>query len=393
MKQVLEQSTQGVRTDLVGISKALQSDSAAMKQVLEQSTQGVRTDLAGISKATQASSQAMVGFVSSTQTIIKDMSTASKKMADGANKVGIAGSSLVEAVKDFSTQFTQVLGDVRTDLSTAINDMSEQAAQTLGEGTEKLGEATREISAALGVLSQDVTTTMNGVKDSIEKSLKIQHDGAVLFRCSSDTLNENVTATTELVKKLGENISSGLQAVSESGRRMASIGKSLESIVPQMVDLVSALEPLKTLHNQHQPIVDETKALRTDLLKLDSRQELQIIRQIIEKSLEVQQGDSKFFKSATDALNTNVTTTNRLVNEFGDSIRSSLVVAETSAQLLTGIANALSTIVPKVQNLPPTLKPVEVLPKQPGTLVNETQGVREDLRLQAPHESQRGRTP
>ena len=389
----LQEGTQGVRTDLAGISKALQSDSAAMKQVLEQSTQGVRTDLAGISKATQASSQAMVGFVSSTQTIIKDMSTASKKMADGANKVGIAGSSLVEAVKDFSTQFTQVLGDVRTDLSTAINDMSEQAAQTLGEGTEKLGEATREISAALGVLSQDVTTTMNGVKDSIEKSLKIQHDGAVLFRCSSDTLNENVTATTELVKKLGENISSGLQAVSESGRRMASIGKSLESIVPQMVDLVSALEPLKTLHNQHQPIVDETKALRTDLLKLDSRQELQIIRQIIEKSLEVQQGDSKFFKSATDALNTNVTTTNRLVNEFGDSIRSSLVVAETSAQLLTGIANALSTIVPKVQNLPPTLKPVEVLPKQPGTLVNETQGVREDLRLQAPHESQRGRTP
>lgn len=289
IKQVLEKNTQVIHGDLSSINTAVQGNSTAMKQALDQSTQSIRKDLASIHAATQASSEAMSGFVDSTKAIIQDMSAASNKMADGAHQVGIAGSSLVKAVDDFSTQFTQVLGDVRTDLSAAINDMSDQAAHTLEQGTKELGKATLEISTALGVLSQDVTTTMNGVKDSIEKSLKIQQDGAVLFRRSSDTLNENVTATTELVQKLGEDIRSGLQAVSDSGRRMASIGKSLDTIVPQMGDLLPALEPLKKLHTQYQPLLDETKALRTDMLKLDSRQELQSIEKMIGQSLLVQQ--------------------------------------------------------------------------------------------------------
>jgi hypothetical protein len=93
----------------------------------------------------------------------------------------------------------------------------------------------------LDALSKDVTVTMTEVKESIGNSLKIQQDGAVLFRRSSDTLNENVTATTGLVEKLGEDIRSGLSAVSDSGRRMAGIGKSLEAIVPELKDLPAAL--------------------------------------------------------------------------------------------------------------------------------------------------------
>jgi hypothetical protein len=316
MKQALEQSSQGIREDLGNINTTMQSGSTAMKQALEQSSQGIREDLASINTATQASSQAMVGFVSSTQSIIKDMSAASSTMADGAHKVGVAGSSLVKAVDEFSTQFTQVLGDVRTDLSTAINDMSEQAAKTLEQGTRELGKATLEISTALGVLSQDVTTTMNGVKDSIEKSLKIQQEGAILFRRSSDTLNENVTATTELVKKLGEDISSGLQAVSESSRRMNSIGESLKTIVPQMGDLLPALEPLKTLSTQYQPLLDEAKALRKDFLKLDSRQEYEF-----EKSLKIQQEGIIGFQRSTEILNANVTATTTLVKKLGEEMR------------------------------------------------------------------------
>ena len=202
------------------------------------------------------------------------------------------------------------------------------------QGTKELGKATLEISTALGVLSQDVTTTMNGVKDSIEKSLKIQQEGAVLFRRSSDTLNENVTATTELVQKLGEDIRSGLQAVSDSGRRMASIGKSLETIVPQMVDLLPALEPLKTLHAQHQPLLDETKALRTDLMKLDSRQELQF-----EKSLEIQQEGAVRFQRSTDTLIENVTATTALVQKLGDDILSGLQAVSDSGRQMTSIGN------------------------------------------------------
>ncbi len=355
MKQALEHSSQGIREDLGNINTAMQSGSAAMKQALEQSSQGIREDLASINTATQASSQAMVGFVSSTQSIIKDMSAASSIMADGAHKVGVAGSSLVKAVDEFSTQFTQVLGDVRTDLSTAINDMSEQAAKTLEQGTRELGKATLEISTALGVLSQDVTTTMNGVKDSIEKSLKIQQEGAVLFRRSSDTLNENVTATTELVQKLGEDIHSGLQAVSDSGRRMVSIGKSLEIIVPQMGDLLPALEPLKTLSTQHQPLLDEAKSLRNDFLKLDSRQEYEF-----EKSLKIQQERAVLFQRSSDYLNENVTATTELVKKLGEDIRSGLQAVSASSLQMSSIGKLLEAVTLEIRDL---RKDVVALPK------------------------------
>lgn len=263
--QFVQKGMQTFHKDLSEINTSIQNNSTAIKLELKQNVQGIREDLASISTTTKTSSEAMSGFVSSTKSIIEDMSAASNKMADGAHQVGVAGSSLVKAVDNFNAQFTQVLGDVRTDLSAAINDMSAQAAQTLERGTKELGKATLEISTALGVLSQDVTTTMSGVTDSIQKSLKIQQDGAVLFRRSSDTLNENVTATTELVEKLGENISSGLVAVSESGRQMVSIGKSLQIIVPQIGDLSPALEPLKTLHSQHQSLINEIQGMRQDL--------------------------------------------------------------------------------------------------------------------------------
>lgn len=344
--QFLGKGIQTVRSDLASIYTAIQSDSTTMKQVLEQSTQGFRGDLANIKVATQASSDAMVGFVNSTQTIIKDMSAASNKMADGAHKVGVAGSGLVEAVDEFSTQFKQVLGDVRTDLSTAINDMSDQAARTLEQGTKELGKATYEISAALGVLSQDVTTTMNGVKDSIGKSLKIQEEGAVLFRRSSDTLNENVTATTELVEKLGEDIRSGLQAVSDSGRRMVSIGKSLETIVPKMSDLLPALEPLKTLHIHQQSLLDETKTLRADLLKINSRQELHF-----EKSLEIQQEGTAGFQRSADALNQNIIATNTVIQKIGDGIHGGLQAVSDAELRMASVGKSLEMVLIEVRNL------------------------------------------
>ncbi|MEQ1602790.1 MAG: hypothetical protein ABL885_13605 [Methylophilaceae bacterium] len=280
LKQTLEQTAKVTHEDLAGIHSTMQSNNVAMKQALEHASQDIHKDLASINAATQASSQNMSDFVGSTKAIIQDMSAASSKMADGAHQVGAAGSSLVKAVDDFSTQFTQVLGDVRTDLSMAINNMSEQAAQTLEQGSKELGNATEGISKALGVLSCDVTTTMNGVKDSMEKSLKIQERGAVLFKNSSESLNEQ----GEVIKKLGDKISSGLEAVSDASRRMAGIGKSLETIVPQMGDLLPALEPLKTLHTQHQLLLDETKALRADLSKLDSRQAIQSLEQTIQSS-------------------------------------------------------------------------------------------------------------
>lgn len=284
----------------------------------EKNIQAVQSDLTGINVATQASSEAMNAFVGSTKEIIQDMATASQTMADGAHQVGEAGQNLVSAVDAFSVKFTQVLNDVRTDLGMAINNMSEQAAHTLEQGSKELGSATLEISKALGVLSKDVTITMNDVKNSIGNSLKIQQDGAILFRRSSDTLNENVTATTGLVEKLGDDIRSGLEAVSASGRRMAGIGKSLEVIVPEMRDLPPALRPLEGLPALNRDLLNEIKFIRDDLCKLkdDSKFEkhfsmvVHVLNKVVTQldQLCILQRDHQFIREKSDISDEQPTT-------------------------------------------------------------------------------------
>lgn len=341
IKLLMEQSMQGIREELIDIktmaqsgSKAIgelvhngltdirdtfQNESVTMQQLLEHKTQSLYVELVSINGATKASSSAMSDFVASTQTIIGDMSTASNKMAEGAYAVGEAGSSLVKAVDNFSSQFTEVLSDVQVNLSSAINNMSEQAAQTLEQGTTELGKATREISSALSVLSKDVTTTMNGVTDSIEKSLKIQQDGAIRFGTSSDTLNENVAATTELVKKLGDDITSGLKAVSDSGRRMNSIGNSLEQIVPNITELIPTLEPLKTLPNHLQKMLNEAQALRQDNMALQNVIE-SIRKELVSAKIAKQ--------NSSDILNEKFTETMKLVEKLNNLLQAQTVRAE-----------------------------------------------------------------
>lgn len=349
LKQTLIQTAKVTHDDLSSIQSAMKNDNTAMKLALEQSTQGIREDLADINKATQDSSQAINGFVESTKSIIQEMSVASVEMADGARQVGVAGSSLVKAVDDFSAQFTQVLGDVRTDLSTAINDMSEQAATTLEQGTAKLGEATREISAALGELSKDVNVTMDGVKDSNKESIRIQAETSAGFKSSVAILNENVVQSKTFVESLGDSVISSLGSMTEASMKVRSVGMSLVKIEQQMIDLVPALEPLKTLNTQYQPLLDETKALRVDLSKLDFRKELQSIGSAVELSVKTQLESIYHLHTSTDTLNENIASTIKQMRDLCDVISVSL----------------------------------ESLPIQHQSLINEIQGVRQDLQVQS----------
>lgn len=344
IKQVIERNSQESIKKLIDIESIIQTENFATKQALDKNMQDVREDLSSIKIATQSSGDAMVDFVSSTQDIIKDMSIASGKMADGAHKIGVAGGSLVNAVNDFSTQFTKVLGEVRTDLSSAINEMSEQAAQTLEQGTAELGKATLEISAALGVLSKDVTATMGDVKNSIEKSLQIQEKGAVLFRNSSDSLNENVAATTELVKKLEENISSGLSAVSNSGRQMISIGKSLEAIVPEMGGLIPALEPLKTLHTSNHSLIAEAQGLRAHF----------------ELTLKNKKETSAIIRASADDLNKGVASTTASINKLSRDILDGFQAASESSSKIASIEDLIKKSLTEIHGL---RKDILLMPK------------------------------
>ena len=235
---------------------------------LQKIIKGVSDDLEKIHAETRATTIAMVKFTESTQGVVENMGEAAQRMAAGADKVGDAANQLVNAVDTFKSQFTDVLDNVRKDLGAAINDMSTQASVTLERGSAQLGDATREISTALGILSADVKETMGQVKGSIKESLDIQEKAARRFTESNNALLENMNMTTNTVDKLGVTIGSGLDSVSESGRRMLTIGKNLEKSIQSMealtariIELPSALEPLKAIPNNLQALLLALKPL------------------------------------------------------------------------------------------------------------------------------------
>lgn len=253
----------GQQTDvMVAGSEALHLQQLAQLAKIEQASDGIRAELAGVNAGTQAMQNAMSGFTTSTQEVVGRMGEAAHGMAAGADRVGSGATQLVEAVRTFESQFTEVLDNLRNDLSAAINNLSVQASVTLKEGSSQLNDATASISTALGVLSADVKETMSEVNVSINKALTIQQNAAKRFIESSDTLNTNIETTTGMVEKLAKPIEHGLKAVSESNLRIGKVALAVESstagllkVIPELEKLPGALLPLKDMAGQHQSLL------------------------------------------------------------------------------------------------------------------------------------------
>jgi DNA repair ATPase RecN len=109
---------------------------------------------------------------------------------------------------------------------------------------------------------------MSSVDVSINKALMIQERAAEKFIESSDTLNENIAATTGVVEKLATPIQSGLRAVSESSLKIGGIAKAVEAsttnlveVVQQLKDLPETLAPLKNITEDHKALLTMLKPL------------------------------------------------------------------------------------------------------------------------------------
>lgn len=230
------------------------SASSVVVEAINDQSKIIHADMQQLHAVTAATNTAMADFTESTREIVANMSNAATNMAAGADKVGGAAGELVIAIDAFKSQFTDVLDHVRKDLGAAIQDMSQQASTTLEKGSQQLGDATREISTALGQLSDDVKATMNEVKGSINEALKIQKNASIEFTLSSQALNESITATTEMVDKLGKPIEQGLTAISGSNRetttavrKMDQAFAKLDTIIEKLNAVPQALQPLEGL--------------------------------------------------------------------------------------------------------------------------------------------------
>lgn len=246
----IEQGGAGIRTELVQVQEGIGRGNEA-----------VCAELARVQAATEAMRTAMASFTGSTQSVVEKMGQAAEGMAAGADRVGAGATQLVEAVDAFESQFTEVLDNVRHDLSGAINNLSAQASNTLKEGSSQLNEATTRISTALGVLSADVKETMNAVNVSINDALKIQDRAAKKFIESNDTLNLNIETTTGMVEKLAKPIETGLQAVSAANLKIGSVARAVEASTASLVEVVGRLKGLPDALSPLEGMTEEHKAL------------------------------------------------------------------------------------------------------------------------------------
>ena len=353
-------------THLVDINKVLHEQEL---NHFDNSVEGIRKDIGQIYVETSAMNSAMAQFTESTQGAVENMAEAAQGMADGADKVGSAASDLVGAVGNFSSQFTEVLDNVRKDLGAAIHGLSSKASETLERGSTQLGEATRGISSALGVLSKDVKNTMGEVKNSINTALSIQQKAANEFTLSNQVLTENIATTTGIVEKLAKPIEAGLQSVSESGQHMRGIGKtlgisikSMEGVVTKLVELTGALEPLRNFPSkpQFQSMLDPFAVLPVQ--QQDLLQELQYLR--------------NDFKLYTDSELT------KYMHGIEVVIDKPIQTIREIASKLVGLPGTLESLktLPNLLQLQSMLNPLNELPSRQQAIIMELQGLRTDLK-------------
>lgn len=271
----IEQGTDGMRAELGQVGAKIEQGTDAVRAELckvqakiEQAGNGICVELGQVQTETRATRTAMNAFTDSTQKVVEKMGHAAEGMATGAEKVGNGAAELVKAVGAFESQFTEVLNNVRHDLSAAINNLSTQASATLEKGSSQLNEATNKISTALEALSENVKATMTSVDVSINKAMATQERATQKFIESSDTLNERVVASTGVVEKLSKPIEEGLKAVSTANLRIGGIAKAIETstanlveVVQQLKTLPDALAPLKGMSEEHKALLTMLKPL------------------------------------------------------------------------------------------------------------------------------------
>lgn len=158
------------------------------------------------------------------------MQGSASQMATAASDMGHSAVNLQSAIQGFKDNVAEVMTIMKEDLGRTIQDMNESFGENMGQIAVKLSGATTDISVAVDTLSRNVGETMGQVEKSIKGSVDIQQKAHAEFLLTSDTLNTQVTEMTNLVMKLSDDITAGLAAVSESGRRMVQLDNRYKTI-------------------------------------------------------------------------------------------------------------------------------------------------------------------
>ncbi|AAZ18724.1 conserved hypothetical protein [Psychrobacter arcticus 273-4] len=195
------------------------------------------TELQEIASYNKATQKSMQDFVEQTVESMASIGKSADKMAVAATAVGSSAEGLNGVVKNLRDELEGVMSMIKQDLSDTINNMGDNFESNMATMSKNMSKATLGISKAVDELSTSVDKTMTDVTGIIGESMDLQRKSANEFTVTSEALNSQVFEMTDLVKQLSGDITSGLKAVSESGRRM----KSLDSRYEKYSELIEKI--------------------------------------------------------------------------------------------------------------------------------------------------------
>lgn len=248
--------------------------------------------IGSLSKSAQDMSQAasIVGkSAGELQTVVEHLrNNMSEVMLSISDVIDNLKHELSETIHEMNQTFSKNMTIMQSNLSETIADMNNSFKKNMVEMSNNLDGATNNISNAVNSLSISVEHTMKNVTDTLNTSIDIQKKAQMKFVETSNELNTHIIQMTDLVDKLKGDITSGLNAVSESNRSMISLGKKyggfseqVQEVVGHMTDISDEIKGntvnIKALFN----MLNDSKSSSEVLKHLQSIQNLLI--QLLEK--------------------------------------------------------------------------------------------------------------
>jgi hypothetical protein len=215
----------------------------------------------GLGGNIQGMRDSIVDFIESNTSNIKSINQTSLQMAGAAEKMGSSAGDLKLTIAEFKEEINTVLSALEKNLGQSILTMS-----------KNLEGATQGISIAVNSMSGQVKDTMGQISIETQKATKIQQAAFATFETTSQTLNESVAGMTSLIAQLKEDITSGLDAVSDKRQHMIKviqdITKASENMIKTAEDITQFSELLKKPREHELDVVTQLKTLNLQVTRL-----------------------------------------------------------------------------------------------------------------------------
>lgn len=231
-------------------------------QAMAQSSQQMADAAAGVGHSAGLLDVAIKAFGSDVKQVLdrvkQDLAGTISSMSDNFGtkleqmeaSLGGATTDISTAVQQLSGQMQQTLSSLETQLGTTLRDMNGSFSSNIHTMSSDLTAATAKISAAVEQSSESMGSAMQQMAGKLDEAVKIQSAAGRHFATISVALEEQVTAMTEVVKKLGDDIKSSLGAVSTSAQEVKRMNNrnenSSEAISSVAAELAAMVELMRT---------------------------------------------------------------------------------------------------------------------------------------------------